>query len=142
MRSEVESAEFKLLRRAVQKKAETLRNPRNNERPFYLSSEDIDVVTAAVTHAWEVTTVDKELIAFLSLQYDLEAVEPLHLVNNWLEGGLITWDDNRHAVVEDWLDQNEKPQSPAEIRRFEKLTGRRYPQWDGDPGPSRPARRG
>lgn len=52
---------------------------------------------------------------------------PLRLVNDWLEQGLIAWDDARHAVIQDWIAQNERAQPKAEIRRFAKLTGRSYP---------------
>jgi hypothetical protein len=138
LRGQVETADYRIVRSTVAKLAANLRNPRNHDRPFHLSPEDVDVVAAAITHGWQVTTVDGELVAFLSLQYGLGALEPLHLVNEWLQDGLIVWDDGKHVVVEDWMRQNEKPQSAPEIRRFEKLTGRTYPSWTPSPGTRTP----
>ena len=55
-------------------------------------------------------------------------------MNDWLEARLIAWDDTCQSVIEDWIRLNERPQPPAEIRRFEKLTGRKYPPSTSRPG--------
>lgn len=96
-------------------------------RPYGLSPTDERIAAAVVVLGATISTGDANLAAFLSQQFGRENVAPLRLVNDWLAGKLIEWNDARQAVLDDWIAQNERPQPEAEIRRFEKLAGRSYP---------------
>jgi hypothetical protein len=120
--------EFRRQQSFVNATAKTARNPRRNHRPYELSKTDLEVLTTAVANHWQLTTVEHNLTDIAEQEFDLQVLSPLHLVNEWLAAGLIAWNDDRQSVLQDWIDKNERPQPPAEIRRFEKLTGRKYPQ--------------
>ncbi len=97
-------------------------------RRFHLSMVDKLVAAAVVAQDMRITTTDRNLEDFLMQQFTVRNEQPLKLVNDWIERGLIEWNDARQAVIDDWVALNERPQPPDEIRRFQRLTKRKYPR--------------
>lgn len=96
-------------------------------RRYDLSRADMEIAAATVALGFKITTGDENLAAFLVDQFDTECVSPLGLVNLWLERGFIAWNNEKQAVIDDWIAQREHAQPRQEIGRFERLTGREYP---------------
>jgi len=67
------------------------------------------------------------LTDFLIQQFDIKVFKPLKVINDWLRKGLFQWDDEKQAVLEDWLVCNETPQDKRLIREFTHITNREYP---------------
>lgn len=124
---ELETAAFMGQTRLVAFLAQDELNARTG-RPFHLSRTDQRVAATSLANDWEVCTVEYELEDFMRQHFGSVVVFPLRLVNNWLEQGLIEWDPDGQAVVEEWSRLHERPQLQHEIRRFEKLTGTTYPE--------------
>jgi len=80
-----------------------------------------------IAHNYSLCSTDASLIDFLEQQYNISNSEPLQIINDWIEEQLFEWNDTRQAVIADWIRCNEKPQSAKEIKRFEALTGYKYP---------------
>ena len=59
-------------------------------------------------------------------EFSGSSISPLGIINDWLEKGLVKWDNNLQAIIEDWDKCNEHPQPKKEIKRFEKNTGFKY----------------
>lgn len=97
-------------------------------RPYDLSPNDMRVAAATVVLGAKITTGDGNLAAFMDQQFEIENVVPLRLVNDWLGAGLFEWDDDRQRVLNDWVRLHEPRQPRDEIRRFEDLAGRTYPE--------------
>lgn len=125
-REELENGGCQLKLEVIRRLNDSAIRPATGRR-YDLSRADMEIAAATVALGSKITTGDKNLAAFLIDQFDTECVSPLGLVNLWLEGGLITWNNERQAVIDDWIGQREHTQPPQEIRRFERLTGRTYP---------------
>lgn len=96
-------------------------------RLFDLSYTDKKIAACAKALNYTVSTVEYDLTDFLIQQFDLKVFKPLTIINYWLRKDLIKWDDEKHAVLEDWLVCNETSQDKRQIREFIKLTQRKYP---------------
>jgi len=94
---------------------------------FNLSKADKTVIAHAVCLNKAVSSVDRDLCAYLDQQFKISALEPLFVINLWLQKGLIIWNDNKQAVLENWINCGEARQSQENINKFEELTGREYP---------------
>ena len=125
-KSTVETADYQFTLRAVRVTEQSQRNSRTG-KAYGLSRRDTEIAACAITHSHAVSSTDANLVDFLAQQYDIPNVPPLQLVNDWLEKGLFEWTEFRQSVLTDWIACNEPPQPPAEIKRFEKLAGSRYP---------------
>ena len=76
-----------------------------------------------------ISTTDRALIAFSQEEFDLENIEPLEIVNIWLEKGAFIFDHVTHMpIFEDWIAKGEPFPSPAAKRRFKQLTGYDFPK--------------
>lgn len=122
----LETAAFKATLEVVNVAAQTTLNTRT-DRPWGLSRVDCRIAAAVLSRHEDLCTAERDLEDFMQQQFDRENIAPLRLVNNWIEAGLIEWSDSHQTVIEDWIACNERPQPATEIRRFESLTGRRYP---------------
>lgn len=122
----LETAEFRQTLKDVKFLASDLHNTRTR-KAFKLSPADFRVAAAVLTLKHGLCTAEHDLEDFMLQQFNRMNILPLQLVNQWLDDGLLAWDDERQAVLEEWIAKNERPQPPAEIRRFEKLAGRKYP---------------
>jgi len=50
----------------------------------------------------------------------------LQIINDWIEQGLLFWNDNLQLLMAEWVKDNESPQPKTEILRFTKLTNYKY----------------
>lgn len=104
-------------------------------KSYGLSQVDREVVTAALTlsdltpeREVKISSTDRNLVKFASEQFELENLEPLALINQWLRDGLIEWDENRNNLLYAWLSDEEPHPSARAIREFERLTGKKFPR--------------
>jgi len=97
-------------------------------RLFGLSSFDLELAATVVEHAYDICTAERDLADFLEQEFEIGNVSPLHLVNDWIEAGLVEWNDTCQAVLDDWVSLNERKQPLLQIQRFEKLAKRKYPR--------------
>ena len=123
---DLETETFRRLLQAVQGLERNSRNQRTGEL-FNLSPTDKRLAATCLDRELDLCTAEYNLDDFMRQEFDRENVPPLQLVNAWIGRDLITWNDERQSVIEDWITQHERPQPQAEIRRFEKLTGGKYP---------------
>lgn len=103
---------------------------RATENLFVLSRVDIDILAFALAKAMRILTGDKGIIHFAKQEFASDfvgEVSPLGLINDWLERGLIAWDEARQTVLAEWTLTGEASQPKDEIRRFTRLTSRPYP---------------
>jgi hypothetical protein len=105
----------------------TQRNTRN-DKSYGLSRRDLEMAAIVIANNFSLCSTDISLIDFLEQQYNISNSEPLRIINDWIEEKLFVWDDKQQAVIADWIRCNEKPQSAKEIKRFEALTGYKYPR--------------
>lgn len=91
-----------------------------------LSRTDKEIVACAAAHKYEITSGDGNLVDFAEQQFDISNVSPLGLVNEWLEEGLISWDERMQMVIEDWEKCGENPQSKSEAGRYQRITRKFY----------------
>ena len=103
------------------------RNTRNGKM-FGLSKVDMKIAAAVIPLDFRITTVERPLQDFLKQQFNIDCEQPLKLINDWLEKGLLKWTNDHQGVINDWIKQNERDQPRNEIRRFEHLSGRKYPR--------------
>ena len=93
---------------------------------FNLSSVDQKIAACSIAHNFTLTTVDDDLADFIRQEFSGSSISPLEIINDWLEKGLVKWDENFQAIIEDWDKCNEHPQPKKEIKGFEKITGFKY----------------
>jgi len=124
--SKVDTEDYRLTLSAAKLTEQTQRNSRTG-KTFGLSRRDIEIAACAIAHDYGVSTTDVNLVDFLKQQYDIGNVPPLKLVNDWIEKRLLEWTEFRQSVLTDWIACGEASQAHSEIKRFEKLTGSRYP---------------
>jgi hypothetical protein len=67
-----------------------------------LSLTDKHVIACASAHGCKISSIDRNLVYFAVEEFELENITPLGLVNQWIEDGLITWDDRLQMIMEDW----------------------------------------
>jgi hypothetical protein len=100
-----------------------------NERTgYYFNLSYVDQVMAAcsIAHNFRLTTVDDDLADFVKQEFSGDIISPLGIINDWIEKGLVRWNNNLQMIIEDWERCNENPQPKKEIKRFEKITGYKY----------------
>ena len=93
---------------------------------FNLSRVDQVIAATSIANNFKLTTVDDDLAEFINQEFSGSTISPLGIINDWIGKGLIKWDDEMQAVVEDWERCNEHPQPKREVKKFNKLTGYRY----------------
>ena len=91
-----------------------------------LSLTDKQIIACASANQYDITSGDKNLVDFAEQQFDISNISPLGLVNDWLEGGLVHWDQQLQMVIEDWDKCGEMAQPVEEAGRYQKLTGKFY----------------
>ena len=98
------------------------------QRNYGLSNKDCEIVAIALYKNFDFCSGDENLFTFAKNEFDLNTLSVLELVNDWIEGGLIIWNSQRHAVLNDWIKMKERCQPRKQIERFERLTNWKYPQ--------------
>jgi hypothetical protein len=95
-------------------------------RFFDLSPPDKKIAAYTLAHNFKLSSVDDDLTDFLQQEFDKDSASPLGIINEWLKTGLIVWDDEKDAILQDWDICNEHSQPKQEIERFCSLTGYQY----------------
>ena len=73
------------------------------------------------------STTDRRLREFAERKFEIVNIEPLDVLNSWLEAGIWRYDDQQHdSILQEWADHEPEP-SIAAKRRFKKLTGQAFP---------------
>lgn len=90
-----------------------------------LSETDLRMAAATLSFEAELCTGDGALMRFAGQELELSVVQPLAVINGWLEQGLMTWDDEKQEFLKDWVRERHQPW--PDIDRFEALTGYTYP---------------
>jgi len=101
---------------------------KNKKTGHFFNLSKIDQVIAACTiaHNYKLTTVDDDLANFLVQEFSSNIISPLGMINDWMEKGVVQWNDYLQIIIEDWDKCNEHPQPGKEVKRFEKLYGYHY----------------
>ena len=92
-----------------------------------LSPTDLKMVAASYSLDADLCSGDAALSRYATNDWERQVISPLALVNRWLSQQLLTWDGDKHLILEDWV-HSERPQPRKDIAEFERLTGRRYPR--------------
>jgi len=92
-----------------------------------LSPTDLKMVAASYSLGADLCSGDAALSRYAAYDWERQVISPLALVNRWLSQHLLTWDDDKHRILEDWV-RSERPQPRIDIVEFERLTGRQYPR--------------
>jgi hypothetical protein len=124
------SDDVNLYHEAIKNLVEIGTTDQKTERLFDLSNVDMRVVACALAFGYRVSSGDGGMIRFLEQEFSGEFkgnISPLGLLNMWIEKKLIVWDDEKQEHMAEWNENEEHAQPKTEIRRFTKLTGRRYP---------------
>ncbi len=99
---------------------------KKTDRLFNLSYVDKHVAACCITFDFIAATEDKNLRTFLEQEFDAKTVSVLQIINDWIEQGLLLWNDNLQLLMAEWVKDNESPQPKNEILRFTKLTNYKY----------------
>ena len=112
----------------VQTAAEDIVDPSTGKKyADELSLTDLKMVAASYSLDAELCTGDAALSRYAANDWERQVISPLALVNRWLSLQLLTWDDDKHQILEDWV-RLERSQPRNDIAEFERLTGRGYPR--------------
>jgi hypothetical protein len=122
-----EDADFNLALETIKVMIKNSARNSKTGKIYDLSYEDKRVAATVIAHNYFVSTEDNDLTDILEQHFEKTNLTPLYLLNNWIEEGLIIWDDQKHALMKEWKTNDEPPQPANEIERFQKLTGRIYP---------------
>ena len=124
--SEMKKGDFQVCYDIIKNSIQTGKINKRTGRYFNLSRIDQTIAACSIAHNFKLTTVDKDLKDFIKQEFSGQTITPLGIINNWLEKGLIKWDEKMQMVIEDWDACNESPQPRRELKRFEKNTGYKY----------------
>ncbi|MHB1350256.1 MAG: hypothetical protein ACYCYR_10335 [Desulfobulbaceae bacterium] len=124
--SSIETDEFNLNLSAINSLIDTGVENSKTGLLIDLSQTDKHIIACAASNGYDIASVDKNLVDFAEQQFEVKNITPLALVNQWLEDGLITWNDQLQMIMEDWDKCGEMKQPISEIGRFQTLTRYRY----------------
>ena len=124
--SEINKGDFRVCLKTIKNIMQTGTINKRTGRYFNLSRVDQTIAACSIAHNYKLTTVDDDLEDFIKQEFSGQTISPLGIINDWLEKGLIEWDEKRQMIIEDWETCNESPQPKKEIKRFEKNTGYKY----------------
>jgi hypothetical protein len=91
---------------------------------YGLSKKDREILSIAVAFCFDLCTEDRNLALFASEEFNVQVLSALALINQWIQDKLITWDDEKQALLSDW---GNRKQPPKEVKLFHDLTGYTYP---------------
>jgi len=124
--TDVKNSKFELYLATINATVESGTINKKTNKYFGISRVDKIIAASALANDYEVTTGDKDLIDFLSQEFDKKNNSPLRLINLWLTKKLIIWNDRYQEILEDWAKSEEAPQPRTDIKTFEDLTGFTY----------------
>ena len=126
--TELETVEYKNNFELIKNLLDECVTNENTGRIIDLSRVDKTIAAYAITKKHRITTGDKNLAAFVNQQFEINNIFPLEILNEWIEKGIIKVDDSMLSYLQKWIDEEEPPQPPDAIKKFEKLTGKTYPK--------------
>jgi hypothetical protein len=95
-------------------------------KAFGLSFVDKKIAAYVTAYELEISSTDNSLIDFFEQEFDKKNRSPLAILNDWIEKGLVQWNENTRRIIEDW-DKNGEPIQPIKDKKdFLKLTGSKY----------------
>ena len=56
-------------------------------------------VAASIAYNFTLTTVDDDLVDFIKQEFSDHTISPLGIINEWIEKGLLMWDDEMQVVI-------------------------------------------
>lgn len=124
--SEINNSDFQICLETIKSIIQIGKINKRTSRYFNLSSVDQTIAACSIAHNFKLTTVDNDLEDFIKQEFSGQTITPLGIINDWLEKGLIKWNEKMQMIIEDWEACNESPQPKKEIKRFEKNTGYKY----------------
>jgi hypothetical protein len=124
--SKVRKGDFDLYFQVVNNMVQTGKINERTGHFFNLSHIDQIVAACSIAHKFKLTTTDGDLNDFIIQEFSGSTISPLGIINNWMERGLIKWNDDRQTIIDDWTSCNETSQPKEEIKRFEKLSKSKY----------------
>jgi len=124
--SQINKGDFKLYLQAIKDIVYAGKRNKRTGHFFNLSHVDQLIAACSIAHNFKLTTVDDDLEDFVKQEFSGNTLSPLGIINDWMEKGLITWNDEMQTVTEDWEKCNEHPQPKKEITRFKKISGCKY----------------
>ena len=98
--------------------------PNRYGKYYGLSKKDQEILSVAVAFGYDLCTEDRNLALFARDEFDVRVFSALSLINRWIQDKLITWDDEKQALLADWGDRK---QPKKEVGIFQSLTGYTYP---------------
>jgi hypothetical protein len=117
---------FELHLDVVRRLVDAGRTSSRTGKAFGLSFVDKKIAAYVTAYDLEISSTDNSLIDFLEQEFDKKNKSPLAILNGWIRGGLITWNEEVRKIVEDW-DKNGEPVQPTKDKKdFLRLTGVRY----------------
>lgn len=96
---------------------------------FHLSPEDKKVISHTLAIGASISTGDNNISRFMKQEFPKDyggELSALEVVISWIERGLITWTQEKQAVLEDWARNDEPVQPHLAKNRFRALTGLDY----------------
>lgn len=105
--------------------AKTAKNDKG--RCYGLSKKDCEIVATSVCFCYDFCSGDRNLYEFAQNEFSIKTFSALELLNTWIDGGVLIWDDDKHKMLSMWKNENQRPQPEYQIERFKTLTMRTYP---------------
>jgi hypothetical protein len=95
-------------------------------KAFGLSFVDKKIAAYVTAYKLDISSTDNSLIDFLEQEFDKKNKSPLAILNDWIRGGLISWNEDIQKIIEDWEKNGEPVQPTKDKKDFLKLTGVKY----------------
>lgn len=96
---------------------------------FDLSREDRELLSWALALERYIVSGDSDIGDYGKQEFGtlfLGEISALEILNDWIEKGLIKWDETKQLYLQDWALNEEAPQPIKEIARFFSLTTFNY----------------
>lgn len=97
-----------------------------NANGLGVSSVDVHVLAVSLVFGHSLSTGDDNLIKLATEHFEVENISALGIINYWLENNLLDWSDEKHDLLFCWKNDKEHLQPKEEIKKFEKLTKRKF----------------
>jgi len=119
-----EDFEFHL--EAIRRLVDAGRMSSKTGRAFGLSFVDKKIAAYVTAYKLDISSTDNSLIDFLEQEFDKKNKSPLAILNGWIRGGLVTWNEEIRKIIEDWDKTGEPVQPTKDKKDFLRLTGVKY----------------
>jgi predicted nucleic acid-binding protein len=121
-----EDDQFKFFFKIINNTLESGIINKRTRRLFNLSFVDKTIAAYAIRHKFKLSSTDQDLVDFVNQEYNCQTITPLEIINDWLKAKLITWDNDKQVIFEDWRQCNERKQTKPAIKEFELLSAYKF----------------